>query len=86
MPAFKTNVYTEVTDHVRRNAEMLGCKLSMGSKKVKKLLDMNERGYVGEDGKPHIACLCKVNTYCPCQEAPEEVKTTDHCYCEIFEA
>lgn len=99
MPAFTINVYTETTDYVRRNAEKLGCKLSMDSKKMKKVLVMNEKGGIDKNGKPYLACLCKVGkietidgikkvekVHCPCDEAPEELKNMGHCYCGIFES
>jgi len=34
--------------------------------------------------KNNYKCVCKINTECPCKEAPEEIKEKGRCHCGLF--
>jgi len=34
--------------------------------------------------KNNYTCVCKLNTSCPCKEAPEEIKEKGRCHCGLF--
>jgi ferredoxin-thioredoxin reductase catalytic subunit len=77
MPAF--DLTTELFNFFRREAQKLGCNPCM-DRHIKKIELMNSKGV---PGKP--ACLCKVNTSCPCEDVIRELEADVACYCGIFE-
>ena len=78
MVAFPDYPSTGSFDYLRRVAEAHNCKLSFDDN-IDKVLRMNEKG---ENRK--LACLCKVQTSCPCNELEEDLERNGHCYCNIF--
>jgi len=77
MPAFI--LYTELFNFFRRKAREFGCNPCL-DRSIKKIELMNVKG---TPGKP--ACLCKVDTSCPCEDVIRELEADGVCYCGIFE-
>lgn len=78
MVAFPEHPSIESFDYLRRVAEDHNCRLSFDDN-IKKILRMNEKGNNGV-----LACLCKVNTTCPCEDLDKDLETEGHCYCNIM--
>lgn len=76
MSAFDTT--TELYNFFRKTAQDLGCNLCFDDKQPE-IEAMNKEG---TDGK--LKCRCKLETFCPCDEAQEEIEQDGKCYCEVF--
>jgi len=69
---------TDLYSYFRSKALDLKCNPCF-DKKQPEIEAMNQEG---TEGKPR--CLCKIGTFCPCEEAPEEIEQDGECYCGIF--
>lgn len=77
MAAFDSD--TDLYSYFRQEAQKLNCKVCF-DKKQDKINKMNNKG---SGGVP--ACLCKVNTPCPCDDVKEDLERDGVCYCVVFE-
>lgn len=78
MPAFNDQPISNSFNYLRRVAMYYNCNQNFDEYKDKVEM-MNQKGEYG-----YLACLCKVDTRCPCIEIVKDLDENGMCYCGIF--